>query len=127
MHKRQVENRPHNDECSTVGRKKGLRLENILFRCLILIFVFNLQNFWRSSQLLSTDVRAARLLLQRCLTGAKLTKREKNTLKRAIHDVAVAVPIGIVMLVPVSFTSFVSVNVFVFIYFCLGLQLLLLF
>jgi hypothetical protein len=52
--------------------------------------------------LLGTDVGASLVLLRRKVLGQKLTSREKKILKRTATDIASVVPIGILMLLPVS-------------------------
>jgi len=51
---------------------------------------------------LGTDVGASLVLLRRKVLGQKLTNREKKILKRTLTDIASVVPIGILMLLPVS-------------------------
>ena len=41
-------------------------------------------------------------LLRRALIGDELTEKEKKTLKRTLTDMASVVPIGVLMLLPVS-------------------------
>lgn len=60
------------------------------------------QDIWRGSCLLGTDVGAALVLLRRNVLGQKLTNREQKILKRTLTDLASVVPIGILMLLPVS-------------------------
>jgi len=52
--------------------------------------------------LLGTDVGASLVLLRRRVLGQKLTSRETKILKRTLTDIASVVPIGILMLLPVS-------------------------
>ncbi|KAK4281697.1 hypothetical protein QN277_013158 [Acacia crassicarpa] len=57
---------------------------------------------WQGTQLLAFDVAAATGLLRRALIGDELTDKEKKTLKRTLTDVASVVPIGVLMLLPVT-------------------------
>ncbi|KAG0557311.1 hypothetical protein KC19_11G119200 [Ceratodon purpureus] len=59
-------------------------------------------DIWRGSCLLGTDVGASLVLLRRKVLGQKLTSREKKILKRTATDIASVVPIGILMLLPVT-------------------------
>lgn len=59
-------------------------------------------DIWRGSCLLGTDVGASLVLLRRRVLGQKLTSREKKILKRTLTDIASVVPIGILMLLPVT-------------------------
>ncbi|KAJ0981424.1 hypothetical protein J5N97_009679 [Dioscorea zingiberensis] len=57
---------------------------------------------WQGTQLLAVDVAAAMVLLKRTLTGDDLTQKEKQALRRTLTDLASVVPIGILMLLPVT-------------------------
>ncbi|KAJ7548160.1 hypothetical protein O6H91_07G000700 [Diphasiastrum complanatum] len=57
---------------------------------------------WRGTQLLGTDVAVAMGLLRRKILGQELTEREKKVLKRTLTDVASVIPIGVLMLLPVT-------------------------
>ncbi|MED6156547.1 hypothetical protein PIB30_015433 [Stylosanthes scabra] len=57
---------------------------------------------WQGTQLLAIDVAAATGLLRRALIGDELTEKEKQTLKRTVTDMASVVPIGVLMLLPVT-------------------------
>ncbi|KAL5721126.1 hypothetical protein ACHQM5_013723 [Ranunculus cassubicifolius] len=57
---------------------------------------------WQGTQLLAIDVGAAMMLLRRSLTGDELTVKERQALRRTITDLASVVPIGILMLLPVT-------------------------
>ncbi|MCI11560.1 hypothetical protein A2U01_0116795, partial [Trifolium medium] len=54
------------------------------------------------TQLLAIDVGAATGLVRRTLIGDELTEKEKKVLKRTLTDMATVVPIGVLMLIPVS-------------------------
>lgn len=56
----------------------------------------------QGTQLLAIDVGAASELLRRVLIGDELTEKEKQALKRTMTDLASVVPIGFLMLLPVS-------------------------
>lgn len=62
----------------------------------------------QGTQLLAVDVAAAMGLLRRSLIGDELTEKEKKSLRRTMIDLASVVPIGVLMLLPVSFFSYVS-------------------
>ncbi|CAI6004516.1 unnamed protein product [Closterium sp. NIES-64] len=57
---------------------------------------------WRGTQLLSTDVAVAMKMLQRAALGQPLTDREAKVLKRTLTDMASVIPIGILMLIPMT-------------------------
>ncbi|KAJ6815916.1 uncharacterized protein M6B38_418750 [Iris pallida] len=57
---------------------------------------------WQGTQLLAIDVAAAMVLLRRTLTGDELTEKEKKALRRTLTDLASVVPIGFLMLLPVT-------------------------
>nr|XP_011467261.1 PREDICTED: uncharacterized protein LOC101293610 isoform X2 [Fragaria vesca subsp. vesca] len=57
---------------------------------------------WQGTQLLAIDVGAATGLLRRVLIGDELTEKEKKVLRRTMTDVASVVPIGVLMLLPVT-------------------------
>lgn len=56
----------------------------------------------QGTQLLAIDAAAATGLLRRVLIGDDLTEKEKQALKRTLTDLASVVPIGILMLLPVT-------------------------
>ncbi|XP_020589311.1 uncharacterized protein LOC110030758 isoform X2 [Phalaenopsis equestris] len=57
---------------------------------------------WQGTQLLAIDVVAAMVLLKRTITGDDLTEKEKKALRRTLTDLASVVPIGFLMLLPVT-------------------------
>ncbi|XP_057427067.1 uncharacterized protein LOC130720438 isoform X2 [Lotus japonicus] len=57
---------------------------------------------WQGTQLLAIDVGAATGFVRRALIGDELTEKEKKTLKRTLTDMASVVPIGVLMLLPVT-------------------------
>lgn len=57
---------------------------------------------WRGTQLLTTDIAAATVLLKRSASGEELTEREKKVIKRTMLDLASVIPIGLLMLLPVT-------------------------
>ena len=61
------------------------------------------QDVWQGTQLLAIDVAAATGLIRRVLIGDELTEKEKKALQRTLTDLASVVPIGFLMLLPVSF------------------------
>ncbi|KAL7096553.1 hypothetical protein ACP275_10G086100 [Erythranthe tilingii] len=56
----------------------------------------------QGTQLLAIDTGAAMGLLRRVLIGDELTDKEKQALRRTLTDLASVVPIGILMLLPVT-------------------------
>jgi hypothetical protein len=56
----------------------------------------------QGTQLLAIDVAAAIGLLRRVLSGDEITDKEKQALRRTMTDLASVVPIGILMLLPVT-------------------------
>lgn len=69
----------------------------------MLSLLSNKQDVWQGTQLLAFDIAAAMGLIRRALIGDELTEKEKRTLKRTLTDMASVVPIGVLMLLPVSF------------------------
>ncbi|GMH09971.1 hypothetical protein Nepgr_011812 [Nepenthes gracilis] len=57
---------------------------------------------WQGTQLLAIDVAAAMGLLRRVMIGDELTVKEKKALQRTLMDLASVVPIGFLMLLPVT-------------------------
>ncbi|CAI9780235.1 unnamed protein product [Fraxinus pennsylvanica] len=57
---------------------------------------------WQGTQLLAIDTGAAMGLLRRVLIGDELTEKEKQSLQRTLTDLASVVPIGFLMLLPVT-------------------------
>lgn len=57
---------------------------------------------WQGTQLLAIDVAAALGLLRRAVIGDELTEKEKKYLRRTLTDMASVVPIGVLMLLPVT-------------------------
>lgn len=57
---------------------------------------------WQGTQLLAIDTAAAMGLIRRAVMGDELAEKEKKALKRTLTDLASVVPIGILMLLPVS-------------------------
>lgn len=62
----------------------------------------NEQDVFQGTQLLAIDVAAAMELLRRVLIGDELAEKEKKALQRTLTDLASVVPIGVLMLLPVS-------------------------
>ncbi|KAJ6915552.1 hypothetical protein NC651_017532 [Populus alba x Populus x berolinensis] len=56
----------------------------------------------QGTQLLGIDVAAAMGFLKRVLIGDELTEKEKKVLLRTLTDLASVVPIGVLMLLPVT-------------------------
>jgi len=72
---------------------------------LISYLYFSAQTVVQGTQLLAIDTGAAMGLLKRALIGDELTQKEKQALQRTLTDLASVVPIGILMLLPVSLSS----------------------
>lgn len=60
------------------------------------------QDVLQGTQLLAIDVAAAMELLKRAIIGDELTEKEKQALRRTLTDLASVIPIGFLMLLPVS-------------------------
>ncbi|CAM8968079.1 unnamed protein product [Rhodiola kirilowii] len=56
----------------------------------------------QGTQLLAIDVVAATELVRRSIIGDELAEKEKRALRRTVTDVAAVIPIGILMLLPVT-------------------------
>ena len=74
---------------------------SIMFMTSDLFFSYK-QDIFLGTQLLAIDVAAATGLLIRVLTGNELTEKQKQGLRRTLTDLASVVPIGFLMLLPVS-------------------------
>ncbi|KAJ1394544.1 LETM1-like [Sesbania bispinosa] len=57
---------------------------------------------WQGTQLLAIDAATSMGLLRKGLIGDELTEKEKKTLKRTLTDMASVIPIGVLMLLPVT-------------------------
>lgn len=57
---------------------------------------------WQGTQLLDIDVAAATGLIRRVLIGDELTEKEKKPLQRTLTNLASVVPIGVLMLLPIT-------------------------
>ncbi|XP_074269112.1 uncharacterized protein LOC141592380 [Silene latifolia] len=57
---------------------------------------------WQGTQLLAIDTAAASGLLRRAIIGDELTDKEKKFFRRTLTDLASVVPIGVLMLLPVT-------------------------
>lgn len=102
----------HNEHQFTILQCFG---SHVLFNVIIYFFPFscylmfdnylatNEQDVWQGTQLLAIDVAAATGLIRRVLIGDELTEKEKKALQRTLTDLASVVPIGVLMLLPVSF------------------------
>ncbi|KAJ1700513.1 hypothetical protein LUZ63_000292 [Rhynchospora breviuscula] len=67
----------------------------------------------QGTQLLATDVAAATELLRRSVTGDELTEKEKKALQRTLTDLASVIPIGILMLLPVTAVGHAAILAFI--------------
>ncbi|XP_072977957.1 uncharacterized protein [Typha angustifolia] len=68
---------------------------------------------WQGTQLLAIDVAAASVLLKRALTGDELTEKERKAVQRTMTDLASVVPIGILMLLPVTAVGHAAMLAFI--------------
>ncbi|KAH7443213.1 hypothetical protein KP509_02G026100 [Ceratopteris richardii] len=83
------------------GRSKGAVQEDIVSDSLQKLRDTS-ADVWKGTQLLATDVVAAMVLIQRSASGEELTEKEKKSLKRTLTDLASIIPIGFLMLLPVT-------------------------
>ncbi|KAL6859075.1 hypothetical protein ACP4OV_018077 [Aristida adscensionis] len=67
----------------------------------------------QGTQLLAIDTGAAMVLLKRALIGDELTQKEKQALQRTLTDLASVVPIGILMLLPVTAVGHAAILAFI--------------
>ncbi|XP_062192700.1 uncharacterized protein LOC133896167 isoform X2 [Phragmites australis] len=67
----------------------------------------------QGTQLLAIDTGAATDLLRRALIGDELTQKEKQALQRTLTDLASVVPIGILMLLPVTAVGHAAILAFI--------------
>ncbi|CAO2191831.1 unnamed protein product [Urochloa humidicola] len=67
----------------------------------------------QGTQLLAIDTGAAMGLLRRALIGDELTQKEKQALQRTLTDLASVVPIGILMLLPVTAVGHAAMLAFI--------------
>ena len=66
------------------------------------------QDVLQGTQLLAIDFAAALGLLRRVIIGDELTEKVKKVLQRTLTDLAPVVPIGFLMLLPVSSNNLVT-------------------
>ncbi|KAI5425391.1 uncharacterized protein LOC127125609 isoform X2 [Lathyrus oleraceus] len=59
-------------------------------------------DIWQGTRLLAIDAAAAMGLVKRTMMGDELTEKEKKALKRTLTDMASVIPIGFLMLLPVT-------------------------
>ncbi|XP_027936616.1 uncharacterized protein LOC114191570 isoform X1 [Vigna unguiculata] len=91
----------YTDEAGVVKMARVEKKENILEKSIGRLKETG-TDVWQGTQLLAIDVAAATGLLRRALVGDELTEKEKKTLKRTLTDMASVVPIGVLMLLPVT-------------------------
>lgn len=88
-----------------VGEQTGLvqvqKKENIIEKSLDKLKETS-TDVWQGTQLLAIDVAAAMGLLRRVIIGDELTDKEKQALRRTLTDLASVIPIGFLMLLPVT-------------------------
>ncbi|XP_074589370.1 uncharacterized protein LOC141845213 isoform X2 [Curcuma longa] len=68
---------------------------------------------WQGTQLLAIDVSAAVALLKRAASGDELTEKEKKALRRTLTDLASVIPIGFLMLLPVTAVGHAAMLAFI--------------
>ncbi|KAJ3676930.1 hypothetical protein LUZ60_002654 [Juncus effusus] len=68
---------------------------------------------WQGTQLLAIDLGAAMVLLRRSVLGDELTEKEKKALQRTLTDLASVIPIGILMLLPVTAVGHAAILAFI--------------
>ncbi|XP_042456867.1 uncharacterized protein LOC122041295 isoform X1 [Zingiber officinale] len=68
---------------------------------------------WQGTQLLAIDVSAAVALLKRGASGDELTEKEKKALRRTLTDLASVIPIGFLMLLPVTAVGHAAMLAFI--------------
>ncbi|XP_039127201.1 uncharacterized protein LOC120263388 isoform X2 [Dioscorea cayenensis subsp. rotundata] len=93
-----------NEQHASIGRyplAKAQEKESLFAKSIVKIRETS-TDVWQGTQLLAVDVAAAMVLLRRALTGDDLTQKEKQSLRRTLTDLASVVPIGILMLLPVT-------------------------
>ncbi|CAH2054033.1 unnamed protein product [Thlaspi arvense] len=101
------EERISEDPPQLISRTKGGQLiqipkkENIIEKTLHKLREAS-TDVWQGTQLLAIDSAAAVKLLRRSLIGDELTEKEKKALRRTMTDLASVIPIGILMLLPVT-------------------------
>ncbi|ESQ48887.1 hypothetical protein EUTSA_v10020029mg [Eutrema salsugineum] len=101
------EERISEDDHQSSSRTKGVQLiqipkkESMMERTLQKLRETT-TDVWQGTQLLAIDSAAAVKLLRRSLIGDELTGKEKKALRRTMTDLASVVPIGILMLLPVT-------------------------
>ncbi|XP_078156703.1 uncharacterized protein LOC144552595 isoform X1 [Carex rostrata] len=67
----------------------------------------------QGTQLLAIDLAAAMELLRRSVTGDELTEKEKQALQRTLTDLASVIPIGILMLLPLTAVGHAAILAFI--------------
>ncbi|WOL02491.1 hypothetical protein Cni_G11210 [Canna indica] len=68
---------------------------------------------WQGTQLLAVDLSAAVALMKRAATGDELTEKEKRALRRTLTDLASVIPIGFLMLLPVTAVGHAAMLAFI--------------
>lgn len=61
-----------------------------------------MKDLWMGTWLLFIDISAALGILHKRICGHIITKRERKKLKRILTDIISAIPVAILMLIPVS-------------------------
>ncbi|KAG5080798.1 hypothetical protein JHK86_004863 [Glycine max] len=92
---------PYSDDAGGIQMARVEKKENILEKSFGKLKETG-TDVWQGTQLLAIDVAAAMGLLRRALIGDELTEKERKTLKRTLTDMASVVPIGVLMLLPVT-------------------------
>ncbi|XP_061964987.1 uncharacterized protein LOC133689213 isoform X3 [Populus nigra] len=90
-----------NDEAASSQLIQVEMSENIIEKSLVKLKETS-TDVLQGTQLLGIDVAAAMGFLKRVLIGDELTEKEKKVLLRTLTDLASVVPIGVLMLLPVT-------------------------
>ncbi|KAJ6864774.1 hypothetical protein NC651_035362 [Populus alba x Populus x berolinensis] len=91
----------YHDEAASSQLIQVPRNENIIEKSIVKLKKTS-TNVLQGTQLLAIDVAASMGLLKRLLIGDELTEKERKTLRRTMIDLASVIPIGFLMLLPVT-------------------------
>ncbi|KAI5560789.1 hypothetical protein BDE02_16G070800 [Populus trichocarpa] len=91
----------YHDEAASSQLIQVPRNENIIEKSIVKLKKTS-TDVLQGTQLLAIDVAASMGLLKRLLIGDELTEKERKTLRRTMMDLASVIPIGVLMLLPVT-------------------------
>ncbi|KAJ6870917.1 hypothetical protein NC652_036552, partial [Populus alba x Populus x berolinensis] len=91
----------YHDEAASSQLIQVPRNENIIEKSIVKLKKTS-TDVLQGTQLLAIDVAASMGLLKRLLIGDELTEKERKTLRRTMIDLASVIPIGFLMLLPVT-------------------------